>query len=146
MTDVDVLPSDTSWLSEPTTGVHQFGGGSIFSPTDLGVAPRDALLAEQFLQKLLRAKASCDGLILLRLSSGAPIGDWLLDYVSEVRPMATRIRPDRAVPPALLIEAAPVVSGMNADTLQTLRFESADFAERLTSWVDNLRLTREHQA
>jgi hypothetical protein len=28
MTDVDVLPSDTSWLSEPTTGVHQFGGGS----------------------------------------------------------------------------------------------------------------------
>src|SRR5258705_890253 len=30
MTDVDVLPSDTSWLSEPTTGVHQFGGGSGF--------------------------------------------------------------------------------------------------------------------
>ncbi|MCU1340482.1 MAG: hypothetical protein JWO19_6063, partial [Bryobacterales bacterium] len=25
---VDVLPFDTSWLSEPTTGVHQFGGGS----------------------------------------------------------------------------------------------------------------------
>jgi hypothetical protein len=23
-----VLPSDTSWLLEPTTGVHQFGGGS----------------------------------------------------------------------------------------------------------------------
>src|SRR6201998_3273191 len=30
MTDVDVLPFDTSWLSEPTTGVHQFGGGSSF--------------------------------------------------------------------------------------------------------------------
>jgi Protein of unknown function (DUF1428) len=28
MIDVDVFPSDTSWLSEPTTGVHQFGGGS----------------------------------------------------------------------------------------------------------------------
>src|ERR1700730_7695017 len=28
MYDVDVLPSDASWLSEPTTGVHQFGGGS----------------------------------------------------------------------------------------------------------------------
>src|SRR5580658_8426693 len=28
MIDVDVLPFDTSWLSEPTTGVHQFGGGS----------------------------------------------------------------------------------------------------------------------
>jgi hypothetical protein len=27
-TDVDVLPSDTSWLFEPTTGVHQFGEGS----------------------------------------------------------------------------------------------------------------------
>src|SRR5471032_880747 len=25
---VGVFPSDTSWLSEPTTGVHQFGGGS----------------------------------------------------------------------------------------------------------------------
>jgi hypothetical protein len=24
-----VLPSDTSWLLEPTTGVHQFGGGSL---------------------------------------------------------------------------------------------------------------------
>jgi hypothetical protein len=23
-----VFPSDTSWLSEPTTGVHQFGGRS----------------------------------------------------------------------------------------------------------------------
>jgi hypothetical protein len=23
-----VLPSDTSWLLEPTTGVHQFGGDS----------------------------------------------------------------------------------------------------------------------
>src|SRR5246127_4674990 len=29
MTDVDVLPSDTSCLFEPTTGVHQFGGGSL---------------------------------------------------------------------------------------------------------------------
>jgi hypothetical protein len=29
MTDVDVLPFDTSWLFEPTTGVHQFGGGSV---------------------------------------------------------------------------------------------------------------------
>jgi TIR domain len=118
----------------------------IFSPTDLGVAPRDPLFAERFLQKLLRAKASCDGLVLLRLSSDAPIGDWLLDYVSEVRPMATRIHADRAVPPALLIEGTPVVSGINADTLQTLRFDSADFAERLTSWVNNLRLTREQQA
>jgi predicted ATPase len=26
---VDVLPSGTSWLFEPTTGVHQFGGGSL---------------------------------------------------------------------------------------------------------------------
>jgi hypothetical protein len=24
-----VFPSDTSWLLEPTTGVHQFGGGSV---------------------------------------------------------------------------------------------------------------------
>jgi hypothetical protein len=25
------FPSDTSWLFEPTTGVHQFGGGSVLS-------------------------------------------------------------------------------------------------------------------
>src|SRR5712664_2000282 len=25
--DFDVLPCDASWLFEPTTGVHQFGGG-----------------------------------------------------------------------------------------------------------------------
>jgi hypothetical protein len=35
MIDVDVFPSDTSWLSEATTGVHQFGGGS----TRKGEAP-----------------------------------------------------------------------------------------------------------
>jgi hypothetical protein len=29
MIDVDAFPSDTSWLFEPTTGVHQFGGGSL---------------------------------------------------------------------------------------------------------------------
>ena len=26
-----VLPFDTSWLIEPTTGVHQFGGGSLLA-------------------------------------------------------------------------------------------------------------------
>jgi hypothetical protein len=36
--DADVFPFDTSWLSEPTTGVHQFGGGSDFAPI---IAPRD---------------------------------------------------------------------------------------------------------
>ena len=29
--DVDVLPSYTSWLCEPTTGAHAFGGGSAVS-------------------------------------------------------------------------------------------------------------------
>src|ERR1700677_1473885 len=37
MIDVDAFPSDTSWLFEPTTGVHQFGGGSHRSVRFLGV-------------------------------------------------------------------------------------------------------------
>jgi hypothetical protein len=35
MIDVDAFPSDTSWLFEPTTGVHQFGGGSRNSKKEL---------------------------------------------------------------------------------------------------------------
>src|SRR5258705_7781182 len=42
MIDVDVFPSDTSWLSEPTTGVHQFGGGSV-SPSGSGTFPTEQL-------------------------------------------------------------------------------------------------------
>jgi hypothetical protein len=33
-TDVDVLPSDTSWISETTTGVHKFGEGSGSGPSE----------------------------------------------------------------------------------------------------------------
>src|SRR5579863_8808310 len=40
-TDVDVLPSDTSWLFEPTTGVHQFGGGSVELVLDAPMAAGD---------------------------------------------------------------------------------------------------------
>src|ERR1700745_2736784 len=47
MPDVDVLPSDTSWLFEPTTGVHQFGGGShLYYPSRRQSAPAFALLVE----------------------------------------------------------------------------------------------------
>src|ERR1700757_2558621 len=42
MTDVDVLPSDTSWLFEPTTGVHQFGGGSLSILSAEGLRQRTA--------------------------------------------------------------------------------------------------------
>src|ERR1700747_2237394 len=51
MTDVDVLPSDTSWLFEPTTGVHQFGGGSvahsIAEKIQGTLTPREAATPEQ---------------------------------------------------------------------------------------------------
>src|ERR1700677_5133667 len=39
MIDVDAFPSDTSWLFEPTTGVHQFGGGSVARALVTTVAP-----------------------------------------------------------------------------------------------------------
>jgi excinuclease ABC subunit A len=44
-----VLPSDTSWLFEPTTGVHQFGGGSnikrqvVVDQKPIGRTPRSNL-------------------------------------------------------------------------------------------------------
>jgi hypothetical protein len=68
-------------------GVLKARNVDIFSPADLGPAPRDPLLADRLLRKVLKAKAACDGLVLLRLDCGAPIDDWLLDYLSEVRPM-----------------------------------------------------------
>jgi hypothetical protein len=40
MTDVDVFPSDASWLSKPTTGVHQFGGDSAALPWRAERSPR----------------------------------------------------------------------------------------------------------
>jgi hypothetical protein len=54
MTDVDVLPSDTSWLFEPTTGVHQFGGGSAIpdyvehceGATEIGKLSAEAVVRE----------------------------------------------------------------------------------------------------
>ena len=115
----------------------------IFSPTDLRPAPRDPLLADRLLQKIMKAKAACDGLVLLRLQSGAPIGDWVLDYLSEVRPMASRVRADRAVPPALLIEATLPASGLIPEGLPVLCFDMPDFAERLTGWVDRLPAAKE---
>jgi hypothetical protein len=55
MIDVDAFPSDTSWLSEPTTGVHQFGGGSLYADLKLeGFLVR----LKQFREKAAKAKSS----------------------------------------------------------------------------------------
>jgi hypothetical protein len=118
----------------------------IFSPADLGAAPRDPLLAERFLQKLVKAKAGCDGLLLLRLDDTAAVGDWVLDYLSEVRPMATRLWPDRSAPPPLLIDAAAPGTGAIPKTLSVMRVDEPDFDDRLAAWVDGLPVAQKAAA
>jgi hypothetical protein len=138
--------ADAVKVKNGVRGVLEARNVRIFSPDDFGPELRDPFLAERHIQKVLKAKATCDGLVLLRLNGGVPIGDWLLDYISEVRPMAHRVRADRVVPPALLIEAALPASGPIAEALPSLRFDAHDFAGRLTAWVDRLPAAKEAAA
>jgi hypothetical protein len=117
----------------------------IFSPADLGPVPRDPLLADRLLQRMLKAKAGCDGLVLLRADAAAPLGDWLLDYLSEIRPLALRTRADRTPPPPLLIDAAP--AGADApDTLTAVRWGTPEAEQQLMAWVERLPSYREAAA
>jgi TIR domain len=117
----------------------------IFSPAELGEVPRDPLLAERLLQRVLKAKAGCDGLVLLRLDPTAPLGDWLLDYLSEIRPLALRTRADRTPPPPLLIDAAP--AGADApDSLPVVCWGTPEAEQQLMDWVERLPTYREAAA
>jgi hypothetical protein len=118
----------------------------IFSPADLGPAPRDPFQADQFLRKLMKTKAGCDGLILLRLDRTASVNDWLLDYLSEVRLMASRVRADRAAPPPLVIDAASPSLGVVPEPLSLLDVDAPNFAADLTDWVDRLPIAQEAAA
>jgi hypothetical protein len=117
----------------------------IFAPADLGAVPRDPLLADRLLQRMLKAKAGCDGLVLVRADAAAALGDWLLDYLSEIRPLALRTRADRAPPPPLLIDAAP--AGTDApDTLPVVRWGTPEAEQQLMEWVERLPTYREAAA
>jgi hypothetical protein len=118
----------------------------IFSPGELGPAPRDPLLADRLLQRVLKAKAGCDGLVLVRLDGSAPLGDWLLDYLSEIRPVALRTRADRSVPPPLLIDAAPAGAPATPDALPVLRWGAPEAEAMLAEWVDRLPTVQEAAA
>jgi TIR domain len=117
----------------------------IFLPADLGPVPRDPLLADRLLQRMLKAKAGCDGLVLVRGDTAAPLGDWLLDYLSEIRPLALRTRADRTPPPPLLIDVAP--AGTDApDSLPVVRWGTPESEQKLMEWVDRLPTYREAAA
>jgi hypothetical protein len=109
----------------------------VVSPAKPSPVARDPLLTDKLLQKILKAKAACDGLLLLRLDNGTSIDDWLLDYLSEVRPMSARLRADGHAPPPLLIDADSN-SNPIGEVLPTLRFDAPDFSHRLTDWIDRL--------
>jgi hypothetical protein len=109
----------------------------IFSPASLGVVQRDPLAANQYMQRLLKAKAACDGIILLRLDPQLQVDDWLLDYVSEIWPMARRVRTDGIAPQPLLVDLSPS-NGARPDDLQTLYLGDPQFEAALAKWVDTL--------
>jgi hypothetical protein len=111
---------------------------NFFSADDDGPAPRDPSSAEKFRQRVLKAKAVSDGLILLRLHGDAPIKDWQLEYVGEVGLLLARERADRRLPPVLLIEAPLLNPDPSAAGLDTLYYDTPDFAQRLTDWIDRL--------
>jgi hypothetical protein len=87
-----VLPSDTSWLLEPTTGVHQFGGGSpSITPEangcriyDAPLYPKGAFLAKypkgfsDFLEELEQAVAEA------KETHGVRIFNLSINAVSDV--------------------------------------------------------------
>jgi hypothetical protein len=93
----------------------------IFLPSALGPPPNDPIGTNRYLQRLLKAKAGCDGLVALRQDRTAPLDDWLLDYSTEIRPVARRVRTDGSVPRPLLVDLSASAS-----------------EEKLTAWIDSL--------
>jgi hypothetical protein len=110
----------------------------IFAPSALGIPPSDPIGANRYLQKLVKAKANCDGLVVLRVEATAQFGDWLLDYLSEVRPLARRVRMNGGVPQPLLVELSALASASETEGVLTLRYGDPQFGDLLSAWIDSL--------
>ena len=102
--------------------------------------------AQELLQKLLKAKADCDGLLLIRLDETASINDWILDYLSEIKPMARRVRSDRNPPAPLVIDALSSAAAGVPDGAAVLRYNRPEFEGLLKAWVEHLPVTCEMAA
>jgi hypothetical protein len=112
----------------------------IFAAEIFETVPRDPLLANRLMQKLIKAKAGCDGLIALRLDPAAPAEEWLLEYLSEIRPMAPQVRIDGSVPRPLIVELSPSVADLAG--IPSLSYADPQFEARLGAWIDSLPSAR----
>jgi hypothetical protein len=144
---VDALGGDAT--HEAVREIHRIlrqRNADVFIPSSLGPAPRDPVGAERYLQRLTRAKAQCDGLILLRLGATSSPSDWLLEYLGEIRPAARRMRPDASAPAPLLIDAAAGPVSASPEGVAVLRRDDPQFEAQLAAWIDNLPVAREEAA
>jgi hypothetical protein len=131
-------PGAPSAVEQEVRRVISARNAEIFSPGTLGTPPSDPIGANRHLQKLVKAKAGCDGLVVVRAETTASLDDWLLDYLSEVRPMARRVRMNGGVPLPLLVELSPYASASQTETVPTLRYSDPQFEELLGAWIDSL--------
>jgi len=107
----------------------------IFVPSELGDVPRDPVGAERYLQRLTKAKANCDGLILLRLDPAVSLADWLLDYIADIQPMARRIRPDLPDPRPLIIDTCAGGPALPKEIQLISASDSVQLEQQLGSWI-----------
>jgi hypothetical protein len=104
----------------------------------------DPIGVERLFQNLLNAKASADGLILLRLDAAATADAWQLEYLSEIRLRSLKFR--GAPPGRLVIEAASAGGQPLGSRVPTLGWGEPDAAGRLRAWVEGLPLAAEAAA
>jgi hypothetical protein len=118
----------------------------IFLPGALGTPPSDPIGTNRHLQRLLKAKAGCDGLVVLRRDRAALLNDWLLDYLTEIRPMARRVRMDGSAPRPLLIDLSPSASAPEPEGVPVLHYGDSQFEQKLNGWIDSLPVVQQAAA
>jgi hypothetical protein len=117
-------------------------GADVFSSSMLGAVPRAPDAANQLFAKLVKAKAGCDGLLLVHSDPNGTASDWLLDYLSEVVPAARRIRADGSPPTPAVIDATGTDDLVAVDGVPVLKYGRPDFPAALTAWVQGLSQAR----
>ena len=103
--------------------------------------PSDPIGVERLFQNLLNAKASADGLILLRLDAAASADSWQLEFLSEIRLRSLKIR--GGPPGRLVIDAASAGGQPLGSRVPSLGWGEPDAAGRLRAWVEGLPLAAE---
>jgi hypothetical protein len=134
-------PSTAAELEQLETEVRSILNGlnvDIFAPSTLGQVPRDPAGTDRYLQRLIKAKAQCDGLLVVRVDRTTSLADWRLDYVSDIRPAALRLRSDGTVPRPLIVDTSSPHADPVSEDIRSLRYDQPDFTAHLAKWVDSL--------